>query len=417
VWEVTSQDDLSQTDGVFACGVDVCALAPSLTGESVKLKGKLQERASAERADESLVLRRHESGTIPIARMRASHAPLPVQPRVLVVGIVPTLTWSVARSLMLAGHKPIVLGGHRSSPMQLFPGVQYLQWENVRWFDDELDPLLVDQVEEICQDLLIDCVLPADYPTSVLLSEYGYGIRSARVAAVPHPGLMRVMHNKWELSLILRRLGLPQPHTELAADASSLAATSLEFPIVTKPVDRWGGLGFQVHHSRDQLEQRIVEGGLASDYPLLVQEYIAGQDVGFAFLARDGQLVAHACFEQPVRGSRRYFDAPRLRQYVATLLRETGYHGVGQIDTRYDPATDDYKLLEVNPRFWASIVYAAHAGMNFPDLLLNLDRLPTNVGFTGQMVPVRLSLFELAASRSMLLAEELYNSMLRARSA
>jgi predicted ATP-grasp superfamily ATP-dependent carboligase len=382
----------------------------------VKAKGKLQESTSADRADQSGILRRHESGTIPIARMRASQAPLPVQPKVLVVGIVPTLTWSVARSLVLAGHRPVVLGWHRSSPMQLFPGVQYLPWQNVRWFDDELDPLLVDQIEDICLEHNIDCVLPVDHPTTMLLSDYGYGVRSARVAAVPHSGLMRLLHNKWEFSNILRRLGLPQPHTELARDASTLAATDVTFPIVTKPVDRWGGLGFQVHHSRDQLEQRIVEGALAADYPLLVQEYVPGQDVGFAFLARHGHLVAHAAFEQPVRGSRRYFEAPRLRQYVATLLRETGYHGVGEIDTRYDPATDDYRLLEVNPRFWASIVYAAHAGMNFPDLLLHLDTLPANVGFSGQIVPVRLSMFELAASRSMLFAEELYNAMVRERS-
>jgi predicted ATP-grasp superfamily ATP-dependent carboligase len=335
---------------------------------------------------------------------------------VLVVGIVPSLTWSVARSLTLAGHRPTVLGWHRSSPMQLFPGVRYMRWENVRWFDDELDPMLVDQVEETCQDLEIDCVLPVDYPTSVLLSEHGYGVRSARVAALPHHGLMRMLHSKWEFSRILRRLGLPQPRTELAVDASSLAATQLEFPIVTKPVDRWGGVGFQVHYSREQLEQRIVVGGLAAEYPLVVQEYVAGQDVGFAFLARHGQLIAHAAFEQPARGVRRYFDAPRLRQYVATLVRETGYHGVGEIDTRYDPATDDYRLLEVNPRFWASIVYAARAGMNFPDLLLHLDALPGDVGFRGQMDPVRLSLFELAASRSVLLAEELYNSLQRASS-
>jgi predicted ATP-grasp superfamily ATP-dependent carboligase len=335
----------------------------------------------------------------------------------LVVGIVPTLTWSVARSLVLAGHRPIVLGGHRSSPMQLFPGVQYLSWQNVRWFDDELDPMLVDQIEDLCLEHNIDCVLPVDYPTTMLLSDYGYGVRSARVAAVPHSGLMRMLHNKWEFSKILRRLGLPQPHTELAPDASTLAATNVAFPIVTKPLDRWGGLGYQVHHSRDELEQRIVEGGLAADYPLLVQEYVPGQDVGFAFLARHGQLVAHAAFEQPVRGSRRYFDAPRLSQYVALLLRESGYHGVGQIDTRYDPATDEYRLLEVNPRFWSSIVFAARAGMNFPDLLLRLDGLPANVGFNGQVVPVRLSMFELAASRSVLFAEELYNSMSRGRDA
>ena len=381
----------------------------------MKAKGKLQERASAERADESLALRRYESGTIPIVRMRAAHAPLPSQPNVLIVGVVPTLTWSVARSLVLAGHRPTVLSCNASSMMQLLPGVKYLQWQNVRWFDDELDPLLIDQVEEICQDLQVDCVLPADHSATMLLSEYGYGIRSARVAGVPHAGLMRSLHDKWNFSRILERLGLPQPQTELAVDASSLAATSLEFPVITKPVDRSGGVGFQVHHSREQLEQRIVEGGLAADYPLLVQEYVPGQDVGFAFLARHGQLVAHAAFEQTVRGGRRYFDAPRLRQHVALLVRETEYHGVGEIDTRYDPATDEYKLLEVNPRFWASVVLAARAGMNFPELLLHLDALPANVGFTGQMVPVRLSLFELAASRSLLLAEELYSSLQRTR--
>jgi predicted ATP-grasp superfamily ATP-dependent carboligase len=386
-----------------------------MAGEPVKAKGKREERASAERVDESSVLRLHESGTIPIARMRASNAPLPAQPKLLVVGIVPTLTWSVARSLVLAGHKPMVLGSHRTSPMQLFPGMQYVAWKDVRWFDDDLDPMLVDQIEDICLEHSVDCVLPADYPTTMLLSDYGYGVRSARVAAVPHSGLIRRLHNKWEFSKIMRRLGLPQPHTELAPDASALASTNLHFPVVTKPVDRQGGQGFQIHRSREQLEQRIVEAGLTAQYPMIVQEHITGQDVGFAFLARHGQLVAHAAFEQPVRGSRRYFDAPRLRQYVASLVRETGYHGVGEIDTRYDPATDEYRLLEVNPRFWDSILFAAHAGMNFPDLLLHLEGLPASVGCNAQIEPVRLSMFESAASRSVLMAEELHDSMHRGR--
>lgn len=381
----------------------------------MKAKGKREERAADERADQSLVVRLHESGTIPIARMRATQAPLPAQPKLLVVGLVPTLTWSVARSLVLAGHRPMVLGWHRTSPMQLFPGVQYVPWQNVRWFDDDLDPLMVDQIEELCLEHNIDCVLPADYPTTMLLADYGYGVRSSRIAAVPHSGLMRMLHNKYEFSKILRRLGLPQPHTELALNASSLAGTDLAFPVVTKPLDRQGGQGFQTHRSREQLEQRIVEGGLSAQYPMLLQEYVPGQDVGFAFLARHGQLVAHAAFEQPVRGSRRYFDAPRLRQYVATLVRETGYHGIGEIDTRYDPASDEYRLLEINPRFWDSTLYAAHAGMNFPELLLRLDGLPASVGFNGQMVPVRLSMFEAAASRSVQMAEELHNSMLRGR--
>jgi hypothetical protein len=379
----------------------------------VKVKAKREQRVIPERADQSGILRRHESGTIPSPRARASQAPLSLQQKVLVVGIVPSLTWSVARALMVAGHKPFVLGAQRASPMRILPGIQYLPWQNVRWFDADLDPMLVDQVEDACRELAIDCVIPVDYPSCTLLSDYGYGVRSARVVALPHSDLMRMLHDKWQLSNILTRLGLPQPHTKLAVSASSLAAIDWEFPIVTKALDKSGGTGFQVHHSREQLEDRIVRAGMTAEYPLLVQEYIAGQDVGFAFLARHGHLVAYAAFEQPTRGSRRYFDAPRLRQYVATLLRETGYHGVGEIDTRYDPATDEYRLLEVNPRCWDSILYAAHAGMNFPDLLARLDSLPANVGFTGQMVPVRLSMYEQAASRSVVFAEEFYNSMTR----
>lgn len=381
----------------------------------MNVKRSPSARAHAERFNVPVESRRHDSGTLPIVRPRASRAPLPAQPNVLVVGIVPTLTWSVARALTLAGHKPVVLGRHSVSPMRALPGLHYVRWQNVRWFDEQLDPLLVDQIEDVCRAHAIDVVVPVDYPTILLLSDFGQGVKSARVSAVPHAELMRLLHDKWQFSQILSRLGLPQPRTELAYDASTLASTPLPFPIVTKPPDRWGGMGFQIHHSRDQLEQRIVEAGLAAQYPLIVQEFIPGQDVGIAFVARHGHLVAHAAFEQPHRGSRRYFEAPRLRRYVATLLHETGYHGVGQIDTRYDPATDEYHLLEVNPRFWASQLYAARAGANFPDMLVRLDELPDNGGFPGQNIPVRLSAFESAAARSVLLAERAYDSFLRWR--
>lgn len=367
--------------------------------------------AQVERVDESLDMRRHESGTIALVRPRASQAPLPAQARVLVVGIVPSLTWAVARSLMLAGHRPVVLGAHALSPMQMFPGLLYLAWRNVRFFDDDLDPLLVDQIEDVCREHAIDCVLPVDYPSVVLLSDSGQALKSARLVDLPRTDLMRGLYDKWELANALMRLGLPQPRTELALDASRLAATQLPFPIVTKPVQRWGAQRVQLHRSREQLEQRIVEASLAADYPLVVQEYIPGQDVGFAFVARDGELVAHAAFEQPVRGSRRYFDAPRLRQYVALLLRETGYHGLGEIATRYDPTTDEYRLLEVKPHFGASTLYAARAGLNFPEWLMRLGELPAGLGFSGQIVPVRLSLYERAAAHSIRLAEQAHYSM------
>jgi predicted ATP-grasp superfamily ATP-dependent carboligase len=300
--------------------------------------------------------------------------------------------------------------------MQLVADCHYSHWRNVRWIDGELDAALVQQIESTCQERAIDIVLPVDYPTVMLLADHGARIKSARVAAVPDASLMRTLHDKYKFSAILSRLGLPQPRTELADDAAALAATQLPFPIITKPVDRWASVGFQIHHTREELHQRIVQQQLAAEFPLLVQEFIPGHDVGFAFVARQGELVAHAAFEQPARGLRRYFDAPRLREYVALLLRETGYHGVGEIDTRHDASNDEYRLLEVNPRFWASLMYATRAGMNFPELLMRLDerqpRRSPEAGFSARPDPVRLSVYELGMSRSVLLAEEVMNTVL-----
>ena len=349
---------------------------------------------------------------MPAARSGA-RGPLPAHPNVLVVGIVPSLTWSVTRSLSLAGHRPVVLGWQRVSPLQLVKDCSYVHWRNVRWLEGELDPALIEQIESTCRKRAIDIVVPVDYPSIMLLSDYGGGIKSARVAAVPDAELMRTLHDKWQFSGILSRLGLPQPRTEIARNAAALAATQLPFPIITKPVDRWASVGFQIHHTREELERRIAESALGADFPLLVQDFIPGQDVGIAFVARHGRLIAQAAFEQPARGVRRYFDAPRLREYVRLLLRETGYHGVGEIDTRYDPKTDAYRVLEVNPRFWASMLYLTRAGMNFPDLLMHLDELNPDNGFGARPEPVRLSPYELGISRSVLLSEEVMNTALR----
>jgi predicted ATP-grasp superfamily ATP-dependent carboligase len=328
------------------------------------------------------------------------------QPRVLVLGIVPSLTWSVTRCLARAGMRPVVLGWHRVSPLALLPECTYVPMRDVCWKHDELDPALLDQVEQTCRVHAVDQIVPVDFPSVLLLARYGRALQSARVSAVPDPDTMLALHNKWHFSRAIGRMGLPQPRTELARHASDLEATHLTFPIITKPIDRWASVGFQIHHSPRALRQCIESGALQAEFPLLVQEFIPGKDVGFAFLARHGQLVAHAAFEQPRRGVRRYFDAPELQKHAAILLAATAYHGVGEIDARYDPSTGEYRLLEINPRFWASLLYAEHAGMNFPELLVRLDDLAAGPGFAASMRAVSLSPYELAVARSVLLAEQ-----------
>jgi predicted ATP-grasp superfamily ATP-dependent carboligase len=48
------------------------------------------------------------------------------------------------------------------------------------------------------------------------------------------------------------------------------------------------------------------------------------------------------------------------------LLRALEWEGVAMVEYRYDPATGQAALMEVNGRFWGSLPLACHAGASFP---------------------------------------------------
>ena len=61
----------------------------------------------------------------------------------------------------------------------------------------------------------------------------------------------------------------------------------------------------------------------------------------------------------------------RLAGFASSVIRELGWTGVAMVEFKKD---DDYRLLEVNPRFWGSLPLATACGVNFPDLLCRMAR-------------------------------------------
>jgi predicted ATP-grasp superfamily ATP-dependent carboligase len=327
--------------------------------------------------------------------------------RVLVFGVIESLTFAVTRCLAAAGLKPMVFGWHRISPLVL--DCDYVaSWEPC-WVNGEINPALIDCVDQLCRQHGITTVVPADYDCTLLLARHRARLTSAKPCALPSAEWLRALNDKWRFSTLLRALELPQPDTQRIETREHFERIALSFPLVTKPIIGWAGVGVQVHHTRAELQNVLSEGRLAAGYPLLAQRYIPGRDVGFAFLARRGHLVAYTAFERLTRGSRRHFDDPRLRAHVASLVAETGYHGIGEVDTRYDPERDEYRLLELNPRFWASLLYSLRAGMNFPALLLQLDELGEGPGCTAHAERVGLGPYEFAIKQATQLSERTHD--------
>jgi len=56
------------------------------------------------------------------------------------------------------------------------------------------------------------------------------------------------------------------------------------------------------------------------------------------------------------------------------LLDALQWHGVAMVEFRYDERDKDYKLLEINPKFWGSLDLALAAGVDFPSYLCQMAR-------------------------------------------
>jgi len=106
----------------------------------------------------------------------------------------------------------------------------------------------------------------------------------------------------------------------------------------------------------------------------IVQEYVSGTEYTFRALYERGEPIA-TCQKRAVRGYKYargpsvFHEAtaiPELTEAGLALLDRLDWHGVASVGFIHDETTGEFKLLEVNPRFWASLPCDLAAGVDFP---------------------------------------------------
>lgn len=170
---------------------------------------------------------------------------------------------------------------------------------------------------------------------------------------------------------------LPIPQTLVAKSVNELRqAKDFPEPVVVKPLDSHGGRGIRICQRKseavDYAEQVQRDTG---DLPV-IQAAIQGQDCCFAALCDHGKIVAHMAYQNlqqfPLDSGagvvRRTIDDEPFLPSAQKLLRAVGWHGVAQVDYRWDGEGEPL-LIEVNPRFWAGLVHSMESGVDFPWLL------------------------------------------------
>lgn len=232
--------------------------------------------------------------------------------------------------------------------------------------DDRFLPAVLDIVRREGIDLMVPIV---DYEFEKLAAARDDFARAGCRVAIVDPATLEVCNDKLATYRFLRGLGLPTPATEPLTSRGTRPGAP---PWIIKPVNGRASLDVYRIETEEELDYHLTR----VSSPMLIQEYVAGQEVTIDFLCDfDGRLIGSVPRERlEVKSGLSYkgrtFKDPVLRRYVEELVEHLHYAGPGNIQCmRVD---DDYTFIEINPRFSGGLPLTLAAGMNSPAMLVDL---------------------------------------------
>lgn len=238
-------------------------------------------------------------------------------------------------------------------------------------------------------------VLPANIDQIGLLISHADEELRRLVVPQPAEAPFRKAVNKANLAVFLKEHQLPLPRSEVFTSFRSADLDRLEAfrpPVLLKPSWGAGGRGISICATREELTIKLKESARESN-PMIVQEYIEGHDVSSAVFCLNGKVLhstiqrnvapARNCFV-PSRGLK-FIEHPRVAEITAELMAKLGWSGIAQVDFRIKEPTGEVFVLEINPRYWGSLLGSRKMGVNFPHISCQVA-----LGRTPEAVPPRL---------------------------
>jgi predicted ATP-grasp superfamily ATP-dependent carboligase len=221
-----------------------------------------------------------------------------------------------------------------------------------------------------------DVLLPVGFESNIAVSKYARKFGESTRIAVPEWEKMQVVLNKDRTMRFAAEVGIPTPKTRRLFTESDLEEIC-KYPVVIKSSD---GL-LKYCNNKNELFENYEFIKNKSKMEIIVQEYIKGFGCGFYGIYDKGMLIAHILQKRlkefPVTGgpsavAESYFDE-RLLQYGKKLCNALNWHGPIMAEFKYDAKNDDYKLIELNAKLWGSLDLTISAGINVPEILVNIS--------------------------------------------
>jgi D-aspartate ligase len=238
-------------------------------------------------------------------------------------------------------------------------------------------------VIQIIKERAIELILPASEMGFKFASKFRSQLSEhCFLVALPSDNSLEIAFDKGKLGEFLQEHEISTPKTVSVTEFQQGA--KLNYPILFKPVAGSGGKDIQQFDR--PAEVKLPANYDAAENNYVVQEYITGHDIDCNVLCSEGKILAHTV-QQPL-GMESGFS-PKIDKLkfvhddtVVGLVRQAmsklKWSGITHLDLRYCAKTGKLYIIEMNPRFWQSLMGSLIAGVNFPHLLYLLS---TNVDF------------------------------------
>lgn len=270
-------------------------------------------------------------------------------------------TLGAVRSLGKAGFYVIVMGSNRHSQAFLS-----------RYCSKKLicpDPRNEKEFIQFLIDFLsnnsVDVLIPIGYITTVTISKHKTELVPFVKIPIADYEKIQIASNKAKTMQLAGSLGIPIPQEYTSIDDVD------NYPVVVKGHYESGYIRYI--NSPEELKK-------INFYPYLIQEYIPGDGFGFCALFNNG--IEQAFFmhkrlrEYPITGGASTCAMSiyneELKGLGLKLLHKLNWHGVAMVEFKQDSRDGQFKLMEINPKFWGSLDLSIAAGVNFPTLLATM---------------------------------------------
>lgn len=220
-------------------------------------------------------------------------------------------------------------------------------------------------------------LLPVDVEGMRFALAYRRELEQAlRVLPLPSAQAYEVAADKSRLAAFMQQRDLPGPCT-ITDPTHDLAGqlAKLRFPVLLKPTDGAGGRGIVRFDDAPALLAEVAQLPPGSHF--IVQSYLAGYDIDCNVLYHEGRLVAYSIQRGLIENANVYAPTQAIEfvqneavlAVVDKLMTALGWNGVAHLDLRYDADSQQINVIEINPRFWLTVVGSTvTARVNFPVL-------------------------------------------------